>query len=197
VQPNGLSNRTPSLRILWDRQKFGIGGDTVQRLLLQGDPRITLDARSGQPGQTGVSVTPYMMAPGDERIVADRLVAILSKPPAQTEPATPAAPASDISGQWNVTIQYAATTSTHTLHLTQKGNELGGFHRGEFMTREISGAIDGDAVRIRSAFGEQHGDAINLTFSGKVSGDQMAGALDMGEYLGATWAATRRVARRG
>jgi L-seryl-tRNA(Ser) seleniumtransferase len=137
------------------------------------------------------------MAPGDERIVADRLVAILSKPPAQTEPATPAAPASDISGQWNVTIQYAATTSTHTLYLTQKGNELGGFHRGEFMTREISGAIDGDAVRIRSAFGEQHGDAINLTFSGKVSGDQMAGALDMGEYLGATWAATRRVARRG
>ena len=38
------------------------------------------------------------------------------------------------------------------------------------MTREITGTIDGDTVRIRSAYGEQHGDSLNLTFSGKVSG---------------------------
>ena len=30
---------------------------------------------------TGVSVTPYMMEAGEERIVADRLHALLSKPP--------------------------------------------------------------------------------------------------------------------
>ncbi len=36
------------------------------------------------------------------------------------------------------------------------------------MTREVAGTIDGDSVRIRSAFGEQHGDSINLTFTGKV-----------------------------
>jgi L-seryl-tRNA(Ser) seleniumtransferase len=102
-----------------------------------------------------------------------------------------------LTGQWTVRIQYAAATSNHTLHLTQKGNDLGGFHQGEFTTREITGAIDGDSVRIRSAFGEQHGDSINLTFNGKLTGDQMSGALDMGEYLGATWTATRRAARRG
>ena len=200
-QPNGLSNRTPSLRIVWDRQKLGIAGDAVARLLFNGDPRITLDARgggqSGQTGQTGVSVTPYMMAPGDERIVADRLVAVLSKPPAQTEPTTPTAPAADLTGQWNVRIQYAAATSNHTLLVTQKGNDLGGFHQGDFMTRELTGAIDGDSVRIRSAYGEQHGDSVNLTFTGKVTGDQMGGPLDMGEYLGATWTATRRASRRG
>ena len=199
AQPNGLSNRTPSLRIAWDRQKIGIGGDTVARLLLDGDPRITLDARGGtQPNQTGVSVTPYMMAPGDEKIIAERLVAVLSKPPAQTESTTPAAPTVDLTGQWNVKIQYTAATASHTLHLTQKGNDLGGFHQGEFMTREITGTIDGDSVRIRSAYGEQHGDSVNLTFVGKVSGDQIGGPLDMGEYLAATWTATRRSSgRRG
>ena len=64
------------------------------------------------------------------------------------------------------------------------------------MTRDLTGTIDGDAVRIRSAYGEQHGDALNFTFTGQGHGDEMAGTLDMGEYLGATWTATRRDARR-
>jgi L-seryl-tRNA(Ser) seleniumtransferase len=193
-QPNGLSNKTPSLTILWDHQKIATSGDAVARVLLDGEPRITLDAVRGGPqgAQSGVRVTPYMLAPGDEKIIADRLVAVLSKPPAATESTTPSTPAADVTGQWNVKIQYAALTSSHTLHLTQKGNDLGGFHQGEFMTREITGTIDGDSVRIRSAYGEQHGDSVNLTFVGKVSNDQMSGPLDMGEYLGATWTATRR-----
>src|SRR5689334_18373366 len=195
-QPNGLSNRTPSLTILWDRQKLPTTGETVARVLLDGDPRITLDAARGQGNQTGVRITPYMLAAGDEKIIADRLVAVLSKPPVPSDTNAPMAPTMDVSGQWNVKIQYAASTSNHTLHLTQKGNDLGGFHQGEFMTREIAGTIDGDNVRIRSAYGEQHGDSVNLTFVGKAAGDQMSGPLDMGEYLGATWTATRRSGSR-
>ena len=194
-QPDGLSNRTPSLRIVWDRQRVGMSGDAVSRALLDGEPRITMDPIRGgvQPAQTGVSVTPYMLAAGDEKIIADRLIAILSKPPAQqSEPAAPAPASVDLGGQWTVRIQYAASASSHTFHLTQKGNDLGGFHQGDFITREVTGTIDGDRVRIRSAIGEQHGDSIGLTFSGTVSGDQMSGPLDMGEYLGATWTATRR-----
>ncbi len=197
VQPNGLSNRTPSLRILWDRQKLGLAGDAVVRALLDGDPRIATAAAGGAPPLTGVSVTPYMMAAGDERIVADRLHALLSKPAAQSAAASPAAPVADLAGQWNVSLQFAAAKAAHTLLLTQRGNELGGFHQGEFVTREVSGTIDGDNVRIRSAYGEQHGDAVNLTFTGKVAGDEMKGTLDMGEYLGATWTAARRANRRG
>jgi len=41
------------------------------------------------------------------------------------------------------------------------------------------------------------GDGLNYTFTGKVSGDEMSGALDLGEYLGAKWTATRRGTRRG
>src|SRR4051794_9608856 len=112
VQPNGLSNRTPSLRIVWDRQKVGVAGEAVVKALLDGEPRIVVDpARGGGPqaGQTGVQVTPYMMAAGDERIIADRLIAVLSKPPASTDAAAAKAPAADLAGQWNVRIQYAAS----------------------------------------------------------------------------------------
>jgi L-seryl-tRNA(Ser) seleniumtransferase len=195
--PHGLSNRTPSLRIQWDRQRFGLTGDAVVRAMFDGDPRVALANAGGAPPLTGVSVTPYMMEAGEERIVADRLHALLSKPPSASGALQPPAPAADLGGQWNVRIQFAAAVSTHTLHLTQRGNDLGGVHQGDFMTREVAGTIDGDSVRIRSAYGEQHGDSVNLTFSGTIAGDEMSGTLDMGEYLGATWTATRRAARRG
>jgi L-seryl-tRNA(Ser) seleniumtransferase len=182
---------------MWDPKTIGITGEAVSRALLDGEPRIVMDPARGANAQlTGVSVTPYMMAAGDEKIIADKLVAILSKPPAQPAVAAPKAAAGDLTGQWTVRVQYAASTSTHSFLVTQKGNDLGGYHQGDFMTRELTGTVDGDAVRIRSAFGEQHGDSINLTFSGKLAGDQMSGTLDMGEYLGASWTATRRGGRR-
>jgi L-seryl-tRNA(Ser) seleniumtransferase len=65
------------------------------------------------------------------------------------------------------------------------------------VTREARGTIDGDAVRIRSEYPESLGDAINCTFTGRVTGDEMGGELDMGEYLKARWTAKRRAGGRG
>jgi L-seryl-tRNA(Ser) seleniumtransferase len=193
-QPVGLSNRMPTLKILWDRQKLGVSGETVAKTLLDGEPRITLfPARGDSPQQTGVSIGPYMMAPGDARIIAERLRAVLSAPPrAEAAAAPPATPATDLSGQWDVRIDFAAGHASHSLFLRQRGNDVDGAHQGDFITRDLSGTIDGDSVRLRSGFGEEHGDSINFTFTGKVAGDTMSGPLDMGEYLGATWTATRR-----
>ena len=190
-QPNGLSNRTPSLRILWDPAARGVTSDDIVRQLFETEPRIaTAGARQGT--LSGISITPYMMSPGDEIVIADRLHALLSnvRPPQTARPAT--TPAADLTGRWDVRIQYAAGSSTHALHLRQRGNEIDGSHQGEFVTRDLTGTIDGDAIRLRSAFGEDHGDAISFVFTGKVSGTEMSGALDMGEYLGATWTAKRR-----
>ena len=59
---------------------MGLAGDAVVRALLEGEPRIATAVAGGAAPLTGVSVTPYMMDAGDERIVADRLHALLSKP---------------------------------------------------------------------------------------------------------------------
>src|SRR6266581_5062647 len=77
-QPNeGLSNRTPSLQISWDSAKLGITGTEVSKIVLDTEPRIVLaSANTGS-----VSVVPYPMSPGDEKVVAERLSALLSKPP--------------------------------------------------------------------------------------------------------------------
>lgn len=190
-QPGGLSNRTPSLRVLWDPQRFGVTGEGISNTLFDTEPRIAMSAtRNG--ALTGVSVTPYMMSPGDEKIVADRLYSLLSGRPAAQPELAPPPPAADLSGRWDVKIEYAAGVSTHTLHLRQRGNDIDGSHQGEFITRDLAGTIAGDSVRLRSAFGEERGDSITFVFTGKATAMQMAGAPDMGEYLAAKWTATRR-----
>jgi len=193
VQPRGLSNHTPSLRILWDRDRAGISGETVSQMLFDSDPRITLSAVDADrvPEQTGISVNPYMLSPGNERIVADRLYEVLSSQ-AHTPIPAPRPPVADLTGEWTAEIEYAAGRSSHTLHLRQRGNDVTGAHQGDFLTRDLSGTLDGNALRVRSTYSGQTGDALIFTFSGTVTGDQISGTLDMGEYLGATWTATRR-----
>jgi L-seryl-tRNA(Ser) seleniumtransferase len=63
------------------------------------------------------------------------------------------------------------------------------------MSRDLTGAIDGDTVQFRSNLAERTiGNALNFTFTGKVNGDAMSGDLNMGEYLTARWSAKRRPA---
>ena len=193
IQPPGLSNHTPSLSILWDRSRAGLSGETVVQMLFDSDPRIALSAVGDvrTPEETGVSVNPYMLSPGNERVVADRLYEVLSSQ-ARGSISTPRPPLVDLTGEWTAEIEYAVGRSSHTLYLRQRGNDVTGAHQGDFVTRDLSGRLEGDVVRLRSTYSEEHGDALTFTFSGTVTGDQISGSLDMGEYLGATWTATRR-----
>ena len=74
----------------------------------------------------------------------------------------------------------------------QTGNRLEGLHQGNFLTRDIAGTINGDTVTLASVVTERHGDALTYRFNGKVASGTIAGTLDMGEYLAATWTARKR-----
>jgi L-seryl-tRNA(Ser) seleniumtransferase len=199
-QPAGLSNKTPSLRILWDPKRFGITGPRAARHLFDTDPRVAVfPASVKSESETGLSVTPYMLAAGEEKVVADRIHALLKDPPPPSEPAVaaPAAPGLDLTGQWDVHIAYAAGTSSHALHLMQHGSRLEGSHQGDFVSRDLTGSVSGNTVRVASDYAESHGDALTYVFTGQVTGDEMSGALELGEYRAAQWTAKRRVHGKG
>ena len=153
-----------------------------------GEPRITLFGRNGA-SDAGVSITAYMMQPGDAKIVAQKLHETLSKAAgtALVKDTTP--PASQIAGEWDVTIQFAASVAQHGLYLTQKGSELTGSHRGDFLTRDVSGSLHGSNLKLVSQIGEEHGAAMTYTFTGSVQGDSLSGDLSLGEYRTAAWTA--------
>jgi L-seryl-tRNA(Ser) seleniumtransferase len=187
--------------IRWDSKRLGLTGADASALLESGEPRIALagsggGGRGGQDlaGDTGISIVSAMMSPGDEKIVAQRIVEVLSAKHT-LKPSEPVLePAANLSGRWQVEIRYAASTSTHSLHLQQIGNRLEGIHQGNFLTRDIAGSINGDQVTLASTVTERHGDALNYRFSGKVSGETIDGTVSLGEYLGATWIARRPAA---
>jgi L-seryl-tRNA(Ser) seleniumtransferase len=192
-----LSNRTPSLTIRWDRRRLGISGADLARHLLDTEPRIATPGGRDRGDEASISITPYMMSNGEEKIVAEKVYAALSTAPRPKAPAPASAPASDVAGQWDLRIEYVASSSTHTLHLKQVGNRLEGSHQGDFVSRDLSGSIEGNTVQISSSYTERHGDALSFRFTGTVAGDSMSGTLDMGEYLTAKWSATRHDYRRG
>ena len=192
-----LSNRSPRLVLRWDSQTLGITGASVVQMLDAGEPRIAVSAlgRGGQQGEgsgdTGISIVSAMMTAGDEKIVAERVHQVLSSKHV-LKPAEPlASPSTNVSGRWDVDIRYAAGAATHMLHLQQDGNRLDGIHRGDFLTRDISGTISGDRVTLASIVTERHGDALTYRFTGTVNGSSISGSLDLGEYLAATWTARK------
>jgi hypothetical protein len=137
-----------------------------------------------------VSITPNMLTPGDEKVIARELVKLLKSPPKPPEPDKP--PTVDVSGDWSLKIKFLAGSSdAHRFRLSQEGSAVTGSHTGDFVTRNVTGTVSGDTVRIRSRYGEEHGDSLDFTFTGTVKGAAISGELDMGEYLKATWTATR------
>jgi hypothetical protein len=200
-EPRGLSNRSPGLNISWDPRKLPITGQELGQLLFTTDPRIIVEYGGGRgrraqdSAETGIGIMAYMMQPGDAKIVASRIHAALSDATKARprEPARP--PVADLSGHWDVDIEYIGSRSRHSFFIRQQGADLAGTHQGDFSGRDLQGNLEGNLVRLQS-FYRENGDNIGYGFTGTVQQDQMSGDLDLGEYLSARWSARRRQGRR-
>ncbi len=92
-----------------------------------------------------------MMANGDEKIVADRIYQVLSAKHTLKPVEAARSPRDRPDGPVDrSTSKYAAGKTTHTLHLRQQQNGVTGTHQGDFLARDISGTISGDAITLAS-----------------------------------------------
>ncbi len=190
----GLSNRSPRLAISWDASRIGITGQEVSRFLLDTEPRIVLgNAKGSRPDEMGstISITPYMMMPGDSKVVAERVYQALSKPPKIADPQPlPSGEPSLVAGQWEARIDFDRGSALHSFILEQNGTKLTGTHLGEFVHGDLRGAIAANLIRFRSSQ-KIEGTRLSYDFNGTVEGDTMAGTVNLGEYGTARWSARR------
>ena len=116
-----------SLTISWDPARLNITGEEVAEELARTKPRIALGAGGGgrgseaEPGTTSISVTAWMMQPGDDKVVAERIYGVLSAKRGPRSTAMPA-PSANVSGRWDVEIEFFSSRSKHTLFIEQDGN---------------------------------------------------------------------------
>ena len=188
VEPINLNNKYPVLHIIWDPEKFYVTGYEIAEEVGRNKPRIALGNRDEPDGTSSIQITPGHMQAGEEKIVADRLFEVLSKK--RSPKPEMKTPTTNLSGRWDVEVQYALSASQHSFTIEQDGNWIQGTHKGDFDTKNMVGTIDGDEVKIKSTI-PIVGNIIIYLFSGKVSGDTMSGDIHMGEYLTAKFTAKR------
>ena len=198
LQPSGLSNNAPRLNINWDGEKLGLTGQEVEKLLYEGSPRIIVGGASGSRRSGGqnnsaqrssITIMPYMMMPGDDKMAADRIKEVLTTAPRAPIQA-PAAPSVNVSGQWDVHIEYLLGKSQHTFFFEQQGASVNGSHMGEFLQSDARGSVAGNEVQVRSSHAYE-GTRIGYECQGRLEGDEIRGSVDVGEYGKATFTAKR------
>lgn len=186
-QPSAdLSNRTPALRVEWDTTQVGISGQAVAKEMLDSEPRVVV----ANPAANSLNIVPYMMMSGEEKIVADKLHAILAVKRAL--PAAPAleAPAGTVAGQWEVSFDFGRGSATHAIVFEQDGNKLVGTHRGEFDEGNLTGTISGKQLRFRSSL-PTIGSRIAFDFTATLEANELKGVANLGEYGQANFTAKR------
>jgi hypothetical protein len=193
LQPEDLSNHAPRLRIHWDGRKIGITGSELEDLLLHGTPRIAVNESAGdRRGDMASSLTimPYMMMPGDDRIAAEAIYRLLSNPPHFDAPAPPAAPPVNVDGQWDAHLTFINGSAEHCFLFEQHGAQLVGTHRGGVLAGDLHGVVEGSRVMFRSGH-HIEGTTLRYEFTGDVAGDTMEGEAGLGEYGKARFTARR------
>jgi hypothetical protein len=188
-----LSNRAPTLSIHWDAVKVGITGAELAGKLDKDTPRILVDGGAGHRPDvmdSSISIMPYMMQPGDYKIVAETITKYLHNPGHFENPPTYAGSTASLAGTWNVSIHYVRGVGQQQFFLKQDGKMLSGEQKGELFNAPLHGQVDADHVMLKSVM-RPNGYYVQYTFTGIVSGNSFSGDVNLGEYGNATFTATK------
>lgn len=185
-EPEGASPY-PTMVVEWDPQRIGITAGEVYGKLMAGEPRIVSHAAGDG---SSFRVRPPSIREGDQLLAGRRIADVLRTAPKPAAKGTPAAPAADASGRWEVDVQYSCGSARHRLTLVASGNRIDGTHIGRKLEGVVSGTIDGSSICLRSSLPIQ-GTRLSYQFDGTITGKTMEGTLHLGEYGAARWAARR------
>ena len=193
--------RKPRLDMFWDSKEVGIGGAELLQNLLRTEPRVAIRLGEGtlrSGGESRARVYPTFMQPGDANIVADRLYRLLSNPPS-TGASSSGKPAADVSGRWDLRIDFVYGSADHKVTFEQRGDKLSGEHLGEVTSGDLTGWVDGDRVYFHDSQ-DYEAASFGYDFEGTVTGDTAQGEVGLGGvWLGTVdgYAVRRRVNNGG
>ncbi len=173
IEPKGVV-RVPVLRVNWDG--IALDGTGLRQRLLDGTPRIMIDDTSATANS--VTIDPFQFSPGEAAQVGQAIADAL-KAAHNLQPAAEPAAVLDLSGNWNVRVQFLHGERKHRLRLQQQGSRLSGSQQSEQFESDVIGKLA--AQHVRMEFETRHeGSAIAYRFEGTVSDGRMQGEVFLG-----------------
>ena len=91
----------------------------------------------------------------------------------------PAHAQTDMSGEWAISFNAPQGPQEFTMYVQQQGPRLSGRLTSEYGEFPLRGSIDGSAFTINWSMPDA-GRELDITFTGKVEGDNMAGTAKLG-----------------
>jgi hypothetical protein len=105
-------------------------------------------------------------------------------------PATPA-PAGNITGTWNGTVETPQGTGSPTFTFKQEGEKLTGTYKGQLGEGPLTGTLKGNDISFSLKVNFQ-GEEFTITYTGKVEGNNMKGKAMLGQLGEANWTAKKQ-----
>jgi len=68
-----IANHVPHMRIVWDEARISLTPEQAAKLLRAGEPSIAISHGEGEPG---LAMNSFMLQPGEDKVVAARLVSV-------------------------------------------------------------------------------------------------------------------------
>src|SRR5262245_62664477 len=107
--------------------------------------------------------------------------------------AAPAAAQVNVTGEWDVTIESPQGANTVKMTLTQEGEKLSGLFKSPMGELPFTGTLTG--VDIKASFTlPVQGQSLEITMTGKVDGETLAGKVQFGGFGEGDWTAKRAAA---
>jgi uncharacterized pyridoxal phosphate-dependent enzyme len=187
IKPPAGASPFPVMELAWDPEKIGLTAEEVGQQLLEGKPRIMSHAEG--PGHSFV-IRPVALKEGEYQVVAERLNDVFRRAP-RAQPTKPLRPAAvDLTGRWELKLNFVSGSVTHQWQLGIKENAVTGHHAGRITKGDLTGTIDGDKVSFRSILPYESAKLV-YDFTGSVTGGELSGDVSLGEYGRGNWSAKR------
>ena len=101
------------------------------------------------------------------------------------------APKIDVTGTWDLAVETPQGTMTLSATFKQEGEKLTGTQTSQMGETALEGTVKGGDIAFTIALNMQ-GQEMTITYSGKIDGDTMSGAVEFGNFGTSTWAANKK-----
>jgi hypothetical protein len=102
-----------------------------------------------------------------------------------------AAPAADVTGNWEATVETDAGSGSPKFTFKQTGETLTGTYSGQLGEAPLTGTVKGSDIEFSFKASPQ-GETVTVKYKGKITGEkQMKGTVDLGGMATGTFTATK------